>query len=594
MTTYNLGDALIPDEFGNIAFEFQLPGNTFATGERTLRLIDNNNNDMQAQDSIGEAKYTATGLLQTKQTTLLTTRTLHVQTINTTTQTYYDPLAQTFLVDTLSSPAGLHVTSVDLYFRNKSNHVPVTLQIRSTVNGYPKSISDIPFNEVTVYPENVNTSTLGTVPTTFTFPNPLQLTPGEYSLVVISNSSDYEVFIGENGKTVLGGTAIVSASPNVGSLFISQNGSTWIPDQNRALKFTIRNANFASSGVAEFGIDDPTALIDYHTLYMKASSFTPTGTNITWQAKAYYPDSTFDTDWAPININQDINYTFLRRLAAASGIGGTPSFRVQAVMSTSNPQVSPAVDFPSMAIVTATNKINNDASTESYHDIVSFNAAVAVNSTANTITANSHPYVTGDVVQYFANGGTVIPGLSDTTTYYVIKVDANTIKLAASLFNADGNTPVDITDVGAGTQYLKKPNFGGGSALARYITKPINLASGFDATNLCVTTDANLPAGTSIQVYFRFVPSGSITPIVDEYWQQMIIDPSITVKPAMNNYDYTEVRYFPQGAFDVHGIPTNSPVEPMFTTFQVKIVLLSTSVVETPMLKNLRIIALHS
>ena len=202
--------------------------------------------------------------------------------------------------------------------------------------------------------------------------------------------------------------------------------------------------------------------------------------------------------------------------------------------------------------------------------------------------------MTGDVVQYFANGGTVIPGLSDTTTYYVIKVDANTIKLAASLFNADGNTPVDITDVGAGTQYLKKPNFGGGSALARYITKPINLASGFDATNLCVTTDANLPAGTSIQVYFRFVPSGSITPIVDEYWQQMIIDPSITVKPALNNYDYTEVRYFPQGAFDVHGIPTNSPVEPMFTTFQVKIVLLSTSVVETPMLKNLRIIALHS
>ena len=643
VTTYALGDAIVPDEYGNIAAEFHLPANTFATGERTFRLIDNTTNDIQAQDSIGEAKYTATGLLQTKQTTLLTTRVLHTQTINTTTQTYYDPLAQTFLVDELSAPAGLHVTSVDLYFRNKSKNVPVTLQIRSTVNGYPKSISDIPFNEVTIYPEDVNTSTLGTVPTTFHFPNPLQLTPGEYSLVVISNSADYEVFIGQNGQTVLGGTAIVSASPNIGSLFISQNGSTWIPDQNKALKFAIKSAQFASSGIAEFSIDDPETLTDYHTLYMKASSFAPTGTNITWQAKAYYADSTFDTDWAPINLNQDINYTFLRRLAAASGIGGTPSFRVQAVMTTDNSQVSPAIDFPSMAIVTAINKINNDASTETYHDIISFNAAVAVNTTANSITYNSHPYVTGDLVQYFGytdigfpprilgsktnsdalpststaiyadawialdtghvwefNGtawvdvGLPIAPLVDTASYYVIKVDSNTIKLAASLFDADGNTPIDLTNVGVGTHKLKKPTQAGGTALARYITKPINLASGFDATNLCVTVDANLPTGTSIAVYHRFVPSGSITPIVDEYWQQMIIDPTITLTPAANSYDYTEVKYFPQGAFDVHGIPTDGPIEPKFTTFQVKIVLLSPNVVQTPMLKNLRIIALHS
>ena len=594
VTTYSLGDAIVPDEFGNIVLEFQLPGNKFATGERTFRLIDNSTNDMQAQDSIGEAKYTATGLLQTKQTTLLTTRTIHTQTINTTTQTYYDPLAQTFLVDALSSPAGLHVTSVDLYFRSKAKSVPVTLQIRSTVNGYPKSISDIPFNEVTMYPEDVNTSVLGTVATTFKFPNPLQLTPGEYSLVVISNSADYEIFLGENGKTVLGGTAIVSASPNVGSLFISQNGSTWIPDQNRAMKFAIRTAQFASSGTAEFSIDDPVSLIDYHTLYMKASSFAPTGTNITWQAKAYYADSTFDTDWAPINLNQDIDYTFLRRLAAAASIGGTPSFRVQAVMTTDNPQVSPAIDFPTMAIVTATNIINNDASTETYHDITSFNAALDVNTTANSITMTSHPYDTGDLVQYFVSGGTAIGGLSDTTSYYVIKVDGNTIKLAATLFDADGNTPIDITDVGAGTQYIKAPTTAGGSALARYITKPINLASGFDATNLCVTVDANLPAGTSIKVYHRIVPSGAITPITDEYWQEMIIDPTITVIPSQNSYDYREVKYFPQGAFDVHGIPTDAPIEPKFTTFQVKIVLLSTNVVQTPMLKNLRVIALHS
>ena len=79
-----------------------------------------------------------------------------------------------------------------------------------------------------------------------------------------------------------------------------------------------------------------------------------------------------------------------------------------------------------------------------------------------------------------------------------------------------------------------------------------------------------------------------------EYWQEMIIDPTISLTPALNSYDYTEVKYFPQGAFDVHGIPTDGPIEPKFTTFQVKIVLLSPNVVQTPMLKNLRIIALHS
>jgi hypothetical protein len=346
VTTYTLGNALIPDEYGNIGFEFQLPANTFKTGERTFRLIDNSTNDTEAQESIGESKYTAIGMLQTKQETLLTTRAVQNQrvTVQTGNRFWHDPLAESFLVDDLAYPQGMYVSSVDIWFRTKSSTVPVTLEIRRTVNGYPESTRSIPFAEAILQPEQVSISTNGTTATTFNFANPIHLSPGEYALVLTSNSQDYQVFICEVGQTELNGTQKVNKQPYIGSLFKSQNASTWEANQNQDLKFLIRRASFVTSGTAEFNIIDPDAVSSYQTLFVKTSNILPTGTNINWAAKAWYGSSSFDTSWIPININQDLNYGELRQIAAAASTGtGAPSLRLQATLTTDNTATVPTI-----------------------------------------------------------------------------------------------------------------------------------------------------------------------------------------------------------------------------------------------------------
>lgn len=93
-----------------------------------------------------------------------------------------------------------------------------------------------------------------------------------------------------------------------------------------------------------------------------------------------------------------------------------------------------------------------DALADEYITAVTFNGATAVEVVAasDQITLTGHPFVTGEKVNYEDGGGTQVVGLTDTSDYYVIKVNANTIKLASSYSNALAGTAIAISDgVGA-------------------------------------------------------------------------------------------------------------------------------------------------
>jgi len=87
-----------------------------------------------------------------------------------------------------------------------------------------------------------------------------------------------------------------------------------------------------------------------------------------------------------------------------------------------------------------------------------FNGSTAVSSVNDTITITSHGFDTGTKVRYSAGGGTAIGNLTENyVTYYVIKINANTIKLATSLYNANGGTAVDISSGGVGVNHVLTP-----------------------------------------------------------------------------------------------------------------------------------------
>jgi len=173
--------------------------------------------------------------------------------ITNTTIKYYDPLAQTFLVE---DENGIIPTSVDVYFYTKDKTLPVELQIREVSFGTPGGPDKVvPGLKKTLSSSQVGISSDANVKTTFTFDTLSRLSPGEYSVVLLSDSVEYQVWVSELGAEDIS-TANLSAvnkvfinkQPSLGTLFKSQNGTTWVPSPLEDLKFTLNKASFSTTG----------------------------------------------------------------------------------------------------------------------------------------------------------------------------------------------------------------------------------------------------------------------------------------------------------------------------------------------------------
>lgn len=268
--------ALVTDGTGSVYGKFQVPnpnvsGNPkFRTGSRTLRLTSNSNNADTSLETFADAKFTSSGILQNRQRSFISTRNAQVVTnrvsgrVDTTVRSssvtattagdwsawsainpvWLDPLAQSVQV---STPGGQFLTKVDIFFAAKDPTIPVRLQLREMEGGVITN-SIIPMTNVVMFPENVTTSTDGSVATTFTFESPVYVAEGvEFAIVLLTDSEEYTVFISKLGEIDLTGGRTVSKQPSLGVLFKSQNNSTWTAYDFEDLKFTLYRAQFDTS-----------------------------------------------------------------------------------------------------------------------------------------------------------------------------------------------------------------------------------------------------------------------------------------------------------------------------------------------------------
>jgi hypothetical protein len=159
-----------------------------------------------------------------------------------------DPVAQSFYVNPTS---GYFVTSLDLFFYTKDPQLPVTIQLRPLEYGVPSN-SFYKYSEVVLRPEQISTSNDGTLATRVTFPSPVYL-KGEsfHCICILSNSDQFLVHVArlteKNLTSTTGSEVFVTRQPLSGSLFKSQNGTTWTEVQTDDLKFTLYRANFKST-----------------------------------------------------------------------------------------------------------------------------------------------------------------------------------------------------------------------------------------------------------------------------------------------------------------------------------------------------------
>lgn len=319
---------LVSNNGGDLNFLFNIPNTdslAFRTGTREFLLLDSPQNDVNVS-SRARGSYYATGIVETKQATILSVRNGEVSTstvndsrtiiessdsvtvaaglagngalalalrdadgnITGAVSGPQDPLAQTFYVQ---NTGGAFLSKIDLFFAKKDANIPVTIELREVVNGYP-GVKVLPFSRVTLKPEQVNISSTNVLldgvltpasdtPTTFAFPSPVYVQDGQqYAIVVMAETQNYIVWISQMGETVPGSERTVSEQPNLGSLFKSQNASTWTADQSQDLMFKVWRAKFnvgaagsPTQGLARFVNDDlGKALLPNNPFEVRASS----------------------------------------------------------------------------------------------------------------------------------------------------------------------------------------------------------------------------------------------------------------------------------------------------------------------------------
>ena len=155
-------------ELDEIIYDSNGTKRSFLVGQRTLRLTSSSTNSSKEDDvdTFSETEFFAMGLMETTQKTIVSTK---VPTItqkdvkdsdttqfvdgvktNTTASThYFDPVAQTFLVEGYED--GIFLSSLDVFFKTKSETVPTRCYFTETLLGTPGK-KTIPFSEVTVNP----------------------------------------------------------------------------------------------------------------------------------------------------------------------------------------------------------------------------------------------------------------------------------------------------------------------------------------------------------------------------------------------------------------------------------------------------------
>ena len=123
-------------------------------------------------------------------------------------------------------------------------------------------------------------------------------------------------------------------------------------------------------------------------------------------------------------------------------------------------------------VLAPSDDINSDVDKQTYATAVaaSYSATLAktfdgtaggVTVGTDSITVTAHGFSTGDKVTYSNGGGTSITGLTSGNDYFVIVVNANTVKLASSFALAKAGTAIDLTVVGVGTSHSLTPKITG-------------------------------------------------------------------------------------------------------------------------------------
>jgi len=621
-----LGSNLDTDNNGSVSGTFNIPDPAVSsnprwrTGTRVFRLTSSQNDTRFDVETSAESDYVARGILETVQNTIISTRepqlvrtdTTSTRTINrvstrqsTRTIGWVDPLAQTFMID---DPGGVFLTSMDMYFGSKDANIPITLQIREVVNGYPGS-TILPFSEKTINPSSVSTSSDASVATTFTFDSPVFIQENtEYCFVLLANSNNYTAYVGRLGEKVLGSDRTISQQPYAGVMFKSQNGSTWTAEQNEDIKFKIKRAEFSQvTGTATLvnealptktlknnplrTLSDSSAILRVshpnHGMHGTNNNVTiagvPTGGSLNGLSAdqingTYTQISNVTLDSYDINPTHNTSYSGSIVNPNQSGDIGS-----NAVTATQNR----LYDVLNLSLQTMT----VPGTSLSYNMRPTTGRSINGGETEFQLTgsASSINVIANDNI-YFTAPRMVASSINETNEMTGNK--SLFVNCVMSTSNTKVSPVIDLQRCSAFTiqNRLNQPQSGdvnyvadtenvGTSTAAVYLTKPVLLDNPTTALDIRLTS--NIRSTSSVEVYFRTSSSEEVRNIDDLAWIPFNTTgrEDTTITPAEDNETFKEYKYSATGLNE-------------FTAFEIKVVMKGSNSSYPPVIRDMRGIAL--
>jgi hypothetical protein len=595
---------LTSDEDGELIGSFFIPSNSrlrFKAGTKEFKLLDINVNQNDASTSRAVALYYSQGELDTRQKTFKNTRMLEFKTRRWQEVCWSDPLAQSFRTSTGN---GIFVTKIDAFLnKNGEDTIPIQMQIRPMENGSPSSSTILPGATVFVKAgdvvDNASSTTQAQVianPTTFEFEEPVFLEPNtEYAIVLLADTTNYEAYVAETYQFELGSTeSRINRQPSMGSLFKSQNGTTWTPDQTKDLAFTVYKAQFdTAGGTARYENrpiqPEPTRPNPFYgdsgdrmlTMMFPAHGFSAAaGDQVTitgLDSATRYNGILGSSIMGPRNVDSADN--FVIRFEADSAPTSTGLFGGTSVISTRQfnyDDLYPIIDYLAPEDTTVDFEVqtltgSSFAGTETRYQALGFTNDVE-NKESNIfdfprILALSSNETAAKSVEFNINMNTIDPDVSpfiDGQRTAVI-AEANIIDKQASSPGSGYNVPYS---------YVAETDARFGTAAAKHITSIIEVPE--TAVGIKVILDAVRPNESTLTLYYRTATGDE--EIRDKVWTLQTSE--ISVPPSET---FAQYRYLIGG--------TEGTLTP-FTKYQLKLVMESTNSSRVPIVKDLRGIAL--
>ena len=646
------GNTWISSPSGELFGQLRLPGEDGATrfrvGTKEVVVTDNPTND-PAATSAAKGFWTAQGVQQVKQDTILTTRQTVVysreatETELTTTQ-FTQPLgpscmAYSFLAKAPQGEEGLFMTGADVFIKSVHPQYGVWFEIREMDAAGGITRTQVPFSEVWYKSTEIQPYTSEDASKAFrvTFPAPVFLYNNkQYAFVIHTEglNPDTYFWVSRLGDTdVITGNKI-NSRPLTGTLYTTNNNLNWdiVPDLDLKAIFyrasftvgngnaTIGNKNIEVLELSEtsaplrtygenfistrLGLTGNTSAISVGTVLVGSNS-TTTVLAIDTETPAYIVSA----NTSLINERMTIAGSSNTTVATVSRANGVLSKFVVTDTNTVARLINSYGTFRANDIIigetsgtTGTVKFiaNLAYSLVDYEPTyVNFSKTSCGFKMSTTGAAPLYPIIENENVYYNSEQTVKSQSFSGTTPDNQVRIDMGTATTYLSPFVDLATTHSVLVKNIINSNTLNETQATGGELINKYISKVTTLAEGQDAEDVVIAVTAYRPPETNVHVYMKISNGEDFETIASKEWTEMAYVDDTVYSSVSDRDDFKEYTFkFPSTMMDANtGIVsyTNSAGTKFlgYKQFAIKVGLSSDNPAVVPRVADLRVIAVQ-